>query len=315
MLIHVVEDLPQLDHVLVLWKGERDGLQALRLGGYETRQDAVLGLLDEADRSGTIAPFGPLLVHTLDRPVSTVEDGWQSYAFCTAPGYADVAVPDFVFGGWPEVGIDDYDQTCRAVAAAGARPAQQPVVGWIGSVPMHPARSVLHELGHQHPDLLDVQQVEWVRAPSEGRLQTSAGNARTRSEQVARWGALLDVEGKGYSGRLKLLLHSGRPLLVQDRPWTEWFWDSLVPMEYYVPVRRDLSDLVDRARWVQDNADAAAKIGQAGQELAQRQLTRAAAVEQWARTLSRAAQAPQQAWAAPALRDALEPVLRRLGVG
>ena len=32
-------------------------------------------------------------------------------------------------------------------------------------------------------------------------------------EQVRTFGGLLDLQGKGYSARLKLLLHSGRPVL------------------------------------------------------------------------------------------------------
>ena len=36
-------------------------------------------------------------------------------------------------------------------------------------------------------------------------------------EQVALWSALLAVQDTGYSGRLKKLLHSGRPVPVVDR--------------------------------------------------------------------------------------------------
>jgi len=63
-------------------------------------------------------------------------------------------------------------------------------------------------------------------------------------------------------------------VLVQDRPWHEWYWRSLVPMEHVIPVRRDLSDLVDAARWVRANPEQAAEIGRAGQEPTQRLLTR-----------------------------------------
>ena len=37
--------------------------------------------------------------------------------------------------------------------------------------------------------------------------------------QVARCGYLLDVQGKGYSSRLKLLLHTGRLVFIARRPW------------------------------------------------------------------------------------------------
>ena len=312
MLLHQVEGLPAVRDTLVVWRGP-SGLQAIGMGGFQSRHDAVLGLLEQADREHAVPDFDPVLVHTLDRPVSPVEQPWRSYAFCTGDGYTDVPVPDFVFGGWPEVGIDDFDETCWGVQSAGDEPAQLPVTGWIGSVQTSAVRSVLLELGRVHPDVLDVQQVDWVAGADQGPLQTAAGNALTLEAQARRWSALLDVEGKGYSGRLKLLLHSGRPVLVQDRPWREWFWDSLVPMEHYVPVRRDLSDLVARARWVQRHPLEAAAIGRAGQKLAQQLLTRSAAVEQWAGVLTDASRHPRDGWAPVELQDALEPVLRRLG--
>jgi hypothetical protein len=314
MIKHSVEDLPWVRDTLVVWQRVSGGLQAISLGGFQSRHDAVLDLLEQVDREHVLPEFGPVLVHTLDRPVSTVEQPWRSYAFCTADGYLDVPVPDFVFGGWPEVGIDDFEETCWTVQSAGDQPAQLPVTGWIGSLQTHPVRTVLQRLGQEHPDLLDVQHVDWVADPARGALQSAAGNALTLEEQARRWSALLDVEGKGYSGRLKLLLHSGRPVLVQDRPWREWFWDSLVPMEHYVPVRRDLSDLVTQARWVQQHPHEAADIGRAGQKLARQLLTRRSAAEQWSRVLTDAAAQPRDGWAPVALQTALQPVLRRLGV-
>lgn len=168
--------LPLVRDKLVVWKNGPDGLQAIDLGGFQSRHEAVLGLLEQADREHCVPEFGPLLVHTLDRPVSTPEQPWRSYAFCTTDGFLDVPVPDFVFGGWPEVGIDDFDETCRRVQTAGYEPARLSVVGWIGNARTHPVRSALLRLGQQHPDLLDVQQVDWVPDPTQRRLQSSGGN-------------------------------------------------------------------------------------------------------------------------------------------
>jgi len=312
VIVHPVE-LASVRHTLVVWKGQQGGLQAISLGGYETRHEALLDVLEETDVRHCVGPFRPVVIHTDDQPVSGAADGWQSYAFCTAQGYVDVAVPDFVFGGWPEVGIDDFDETCRTISAAGEEPADVPVVGWIGTVGTNPVRAVLRRLAREHPNVLDVHEIEWIREGSGTRLQTSVGKVMTLAEQAARWEALVDVEGVGYSGRLKLLLHSGRPVLVQDRPWREWYWDELVPMEHYIPVKRNLSDLVDRARWVQDHRREALRIGQAGQDLARRFLTRTNAVEQWARTLAHPQTTAPRGWTSPALQDALSPVLRRLG--
>jgi hypothetical protein len=313
MIIHTTEPLEAAHDKIVIWN-DAGGFHGVAFGGYETRQESVLRLLEAAEQHHPIEPFGPLLIHTNDQPISTAEDGYRTYAFCTASGYVDVAVPDFVFCRWPEVGIDDYDATSAAMAEAGERPAERDLVGWIGNTLSHPVRGVLHQLGQDHPELLDIQGVEWVRVASHTRLDSAGGNALSMPEQVSRWGAVIDVEGGAYSGRLKLLLHSGRPVLIQDRPWHEWFWDELVPWEHYVPVRRDLSDLVDQARWVKEHPDEAARIGRSGQELARRLLTRSCAVEQWARILDDAARTPATSWGPPSVVEAVSPVLARLGV-
>jgi hypothetical protein len=314
MIIHSTEELPAALDKIVIWSDGRNGLECVPFGGYETRQQSVLSLLEAAERQHPVGAFGPLLIHTNDQPISAREDGYRAYAFCTAEGYADVAVPDFVFCRWPEVGIDDYDETSRAMAGAGADAAELNVVGWIGNTLSHPIRGVMHKIGQEHPDVLDVRGVEWVRVPSRLQLDSAAGNALSLPEQVRLWGSLIDVEGGAYSGRLKLLLHSGRPVLIQDRPWHEWFWNELVPWENHIPVQRDLSDLVQAARWVKENPQEAARIGQAGQQLARRVLTRASAIEQWTRILADAAGQPANAWAPPNLLQAITPVLSRLGV-
>ncbi len=300
--------------MVVLFKDRRGDLCGLDLGGPETRHRSLLRLVEMADAEIGLPTFGPLLLHTRDQPVGTHERPWRAYSFCSSTTHLDVPVPDFVFGGWPEVGIHDYDETCRAVAAAGAAPAELPVAGWVGSLATHPIRAELHRIGSEHPAQLDVQQVEWGQRNADGaQLGTVTGTHLSLADQAARWGALLDVEGAGYSGRLKLLLHAGRPVLVQDRPWHEWWQEAFRPMEHYIPVRRDLGDLVERARWVQEHPCEAAAVGAAGQAVAKRLLSRASAAERWV-AVAGAHDSTLGPWAPPELLGAIEPHLARMGL-
>jgi hypothetical protein len=219
-------------------------------------------------------------------------------------------VPDFLFDGWPQVGLGDYEDARAQAAAAGAAPPASARVGWIGNCDTHPSRWELHRIGEEHPDLFEVIHVTWV--PDGDRLTTAAGNQMTLDEQVRRWALLIDVEGNGWSARLKLLLHSGRPVLVQERPWHEWFWADMKPMEHYLPVRRDLTDVIERARWAIEHPDEAAAIGRAGQAFAREHLTRADAVAAWARILTRLAGEPALPYAPPAQRELLDPTVREL---
>jgi len=296
---------------MVVWK--RDGrLQALDFGGYETRHDSVLRLVALADARHGLPDFRPVLVNSADQPMNAGDPSWAVLSFSTAEGFRDVAVPDFLFDGWPQVGLGDYEDACAAACEAGAQPAELARAGWIGNCDTHPSRWALHRIGAEHADVLEVDHVEWVPNGS-GPLGTRDGNQMTLAEQVRRWAVLLDVEGRGWSARLKLLLHSGRPVLVQERPWHEWFWASLRPMEHFIPVRRDLSDLVDRARWALEHPDEAAAIGRAGQAFARAHLTRERAARAWAETLRAVAAGPALACAPPEIQPALQPVLAQLG--
>ncbi|MGH2860822.1 MAG: glycosyl transferase family 90 [Solirubrobacteraceae bacterium] len=281
---------------LFIWK--RQGkLAVLDWGGFQSRHDAMVRLLELTDDIYGLPELGPLTISTSDRPCST-DRGCISLGFSAADGYEDVAIPDFVFDSWPETGIADYAETTWEVADAGAAAPQQARCGWIGDPIQQERRHQLLEIAAARPDLIELDD----------------GSQLTLPQQTGRWSSLIDVEGDGYSGRLKLLLHSGRPVLIHDRPWHEWYWGELEPMQNYIPVKRDLSDLVERLEWTRDNPAAAQAIGRAGQALALEKLTRDAAVLQLARTLERLAGENSEAgYVAADLRGPLEPVLERLG--
>lgn len=312
MLIHTAAPTPQFHEKLVIWK--TDGiLRALNLRGYETRNESVLRLIDQADRGYGLPDFAPLMVHTGDRPINSGDPSWRSLAFATADGYDDVPIPDFLFDGWPQVGLGDYEEARSEAAAAGAASAATARVGWIGNCDTHPSRWALHRIAEEHPDLFEVIHVTWVPDPQGGdRLSTATGNQMTLEEQIRRWALLIDIEGNGWSARLKLLLHSGRPVLVQERPWHEWFWPQLRPMEHYVPVRRDLADVADRAQWAIQHPEEVAAIGRAGQAFALAHLTRDRAVDAWAQILTRLAAEPVLPYAPAEHRELLDRTLREL---
>jgi Glycosyl transferase family 90 len=79
---------------------------------------------------------------------------------------------------------------------------------------------------------------------------------------------LIDVEGgyslgvteefpdgfwPGYSARTLYLAHMNRTLFIQDRPFYDWTLAQLTRNMHYIPVKRDLSDLVDKILWARAN--------------------------------------------------------------
>jgi glycosyltransferase involved in cell wall biosynthesis len=98
---------------------------------------------------------------------------------------------------------------------------------------------------------------------------------------VKKYSFLIDVEGYGYSGRLKYLLWSQRPVLLIDRPYKEYFFQHLKEWEHYIPVKRDLSDLVEKMKWCFSNTEKATQIAQNALEFSKKHLTREACYAKW----------------------------------
>ena len=47
----------------------------------------------------------------------------------------------------------------------------------------------------------------------------------------------------------------GRPLLLVDRPFVEYYYSLLEPMKNYVPIREDLSDLIEKIDYLDGHSD------------------------------------------------------------
>jgi len=104
-------------------------------------------------------------------------------------------------------------------------------------------------------------------------------------EEQAEYRYMADVEGFGYSGRLKILLHAARVLLMVERPYREYFYGDMEPFRHYVPVARDSSDFLERIDWLRSNLVRETEIVREAQHFARTALTRKAAIEKWAELL------------------------------
>jgi hypothetical protein len=225
----------------------------------------------------------PFYVNTGDKPGQTEKRPITVFGNCEADGYADVAAPDFIFNGWPDAKFIDFDAKARSLAEASAAQAIYQRAFWTGRADF-PARAALVELSRERPDA-----IEAVDSLPNFDQQTNFyhSNFKPMEEQLAQYRYMVDVEGFGYSGRLKLLLHAQRAVLLLDRPYRDFFLDDLEPFRHYVPVQRYSSDLVDRLDWLRSNPAREAEIVGEARDFARRRLTRQAAVTKWADLLEK----------------------------
>ncbi|KAF7365301.1 CAP10 domain-containing protein [Mycena venus] len=110
----------------------------------------------------------------------------------------------------------------------------------------------LIKLGREHQQLMDVKMTRFA----EGHCGKDCDRERVIKEyNITGPGAprkdslqykyLLDVDGNTFSGRFLTLLKSGS-LVFKSTVFEEYFNDWIRPYEHYIPVRPDLSDLVEK---------------------------------------------------------------------
>jgi hypothetical protein len=63
----------------------------------------------------------------------------------------------------------------------------------------------------------------------------------------------ISLDGTVAAYRLPYLLSGSALVLKQDSIYYEHFYDDLRPYEHYLPIRRDLSDLIEKIQWARDH--------------------------------------------------------------
>ena len=129
-------------------------------------------------------------------------------------------------------------------------------VFWIGSTAFNVGRQCLLKMGGQYPNILhiiDLPYDKWSKDENKKKEFVPI-------EEQAKYKYLIDVRGYGWTDRLKNLLQCGRVVFIADRPYKEWYFDRLIPNEHYVPIKEDLSDLIEKYRYLEDNPQYYKKI-------------------------------------------------------
>ena len=127
--------------------------------------------------------------------------------------------------------------------------------------------------------------MEWLSHQSNGSKNLSSKFVSLPDH--CKYRVLIDFGGAGYSGRIPLLLASGRPLIIVGHPEEAWFyWDgSMTPWVHYIPCGDksgngiSKEDILNAIKWTFDNKKKAAEIGKAGQEYAKKYLSQEAVIK------------------------------------
>ena len=243
---------------------------------YQTRGSSCVELVKRALMSDAIDfhvnPFNLILF---------TGDYIYDYPFCfSGPKYTDFLIPDFNFWAWPEVGIADYEDTCQKILEASEEEPEYDKLFWAGNTNTNADRKKFKIMTEGDKDIVVDDTGNWVVRPGMRRLETGS-RTFTSLPDHCKYKYLIDFLGNGYSGRVKHLLHTGRPLFYQERDWNEYWFFDMKPFVHYIPVKNDLSDFYEKFEWAKNNEHECTKIGKNAQDFAANNLRRSNAIQRY----------------------------------
>ncbi len=79
-------------------------------------------------------------------------------------------------------------------------------------------------------------------------------------KQQSKYKYIVNIDGHVSAFRLSLELSMGSVILLVKSPWKIWYRDLLIEYKHYVPVKEDLSDLIDQIKWCREHDEDCKKI-------------------------------------------------------
>lgn len=193
------------------------------------------------------------------------------YAFSTMKGYDKViAIPDFVFHCWKECGIDNYSYMIKECQLFGRKKYTDTRCFWIGNADNHFTRKILIKKSLLNKKYILAEDMKWLSS-EKGKKQKSSKYVSIFDH--AKYKYLIDIQGFGWSARLKLLFWLNRVVIIAKRPHEEFYFPFLKDGENCIIVKEDLSDLVEKIIWVENTPNVYENIRNGGREFAKKYLT------------------------------------------
>ena len=254
---------------------------------FQTRGERLINIIVRAFNDlnkESMRPF-EIFFYTGDVSSKYIEgwEGKEDYSF-SAEEYSDKLIPDFNFSGWPEVGIYDYTTTCRRIVKESVKKPEFDKMFWAGNTGTHINRKKFANLVKDDERIIVDDIIGWRFINGTKTLKTLSGSF-TSMPNHCKYKYLIDIEGVGYSGRIKHLLHTNRPLFIQERKWKEWWFFNLEPFVHYIPVANDFSDFYEKFDWALSHDEEAKQIAENAQDFALNNLRLKDAIDRFKKIL------------------------------
>lgn len=168
---------------------------------------------------------------------------WDNiFAYCTLYSVSDTVIPIPDFKSFINKEEYFYAESMSECKKAAERPWEDARVCRRGNIKAITSRNQLLYMNERFPQYFSFEAV------NKGQKE----NYMSMTEQ-AKYKYLIDIRGTSWTDRVKVLFHLKRPIFLVDRPYKEWFFDALVAWKHFIPVKEDLSDLVQSYEYIEKN--------------------------------------------------------------
>jgi GR25 family glycosyltransferase involved in LPS biosynthesis len=242
-------------HKLIFANETFNKLKNITITGNE-RQIAIKNLLKKCAINYDDTNILDMKFNTHDRGNKNINDA--EYSMCynkEISGLDKYCGPDWVFYHWPSADIKTFEQTKNEIIIEANKVPIIDKIGWYGNLysPLndvieYKTRPLLKKIGDENSELFHIVHIP----PRNGIIDNKIPDYLSLYDLV-KYKYLIDIGGNGWSGRLKFLLFSKRPLLLVDRNYVEYFYNDLKPYVHFIPVKMDLSDLLEKVKWMKTN--------------------------------------------------------------
>jgi hypothetical protein len=200
-------------------------------------------------------------------------------------GYEDV--PIFTFDDWyyitkhPKYGIINFDKVnydWKSKKPIAFFRGGSTGCGWDAESNM---RLKATQLSSMHPELIDakittvVKHTKIHKTRRVGRTDTKIFKEAplVPQESYSNYKYLLQIDGNVAAYRLAKNMLFGSVILLVESDFSLWYQDKMKPLVHYVPIKSDLSNLVEMIEWCRLNDKKCKKIAENGRKFAEKVLT------------------------------------------
>jgi len=215
-------------------------------GGCDDRNESIIKLIINAFKVNEVifenASFN-VIINTGDRPIR------NEVGTCYIDDISNT-IPCWSFDHWRVCGISSFTDTVLKIQSESIKKPIYDKVFWTGCINPHIRPRILYEqLSSSNSDLIcnSVDKYIWQE---DG---TVTYKDFTALPDHCKYKYLIDIQGMGYSGRLKFLLFTRRVVFIVDRVYKEFWHDGLIDGENCIMIKNDLSNLQEKLNMVRND--------------------------------------------------------------